>query len=426
MKLMPWVNDSIDENDLTDEAVEQVHLLADEFIHLVVGILLERNHRHVAEITYDEELKNRVLHLLCTGELSHSEVVKGCHVDEDKHEVVIEQILSTIADRKTDKKDTSRKVYHLKDDHMQDFNPFHYFYTREQRDQAAEKVKSGVVPPKNLPKLRPLFENLTRLSCCIPVLKLISVTLKRCQKSTGPKFAVINKHLHKVLYIIIAGYNDDLAAKKAVFTKAADKLGIPELLDKIQPSSKELRSLKEFCIDRSHEARSIFLGKKTASDLTASPSTSASSNAEDEKRKKAKEAAAERKAKIMAQMNAMQNKFIKKHATEYDNVESKMDTSGSSLEAAGKRTNLEDDVDVLENPKAVGPLRSASLSVIKDYTCILCQEQSPEYVKETTDSSSGEDDQENKGLVFAAHVTKSTVLSQVREVKKWSRIRFNA
>ena len=129
-QLVSWANESLDEKNLKDEVIEQVHMLADEFFLIIVGILLERNHRHVAEVSHEEELRHQVLHQLCTGELSHSEVIQNCHLDEGKHEVMVENILHTIAERKTCKKDTSRKVYHLKSDYMTEFNPYHYFYTR--------------------------------------------------------------------------------------------------------------------------------------------------------------------------------------------------------------------------------------------------------------------------------------------------------
>jgi hypothetical protein len=86
-------------------------------------------------------------------------------VEDSRHETVLEGLLSQVADHVPSKKDPSKKVYQLKPTALESFNPFFYYYTREQRDQVEASLMSderkdtyNQSPPSKMPKLRPLFK----------------------------------------------------------------------------------------------------------------------------------------------------------------------------------------------------------------------------------------------------------------------------
>ena len=84
----------------------------------------------VSEISFEDELRHRLIHLLVSGDLSHSEVMKNMARDCEKTEVKVEEILHNIADLVTSKKDTTKKIYQLKSSVQEaGVNPFFYFYT---------------------------------------------------------------------------------------------------------------------------------------------------------------------------------------------------------------------------------------------------------------------------------------------------------
>ena len=60
------------------------------------------------QVSYSDELKHRLIHLLVSGELTHSEVMKNMDRDCEKTEIKVEDILHNIADLVTSKKDTTK------------------------------------------------------------------------------------------------------------------------------------------------------------------------------------------------------------------------------------------------------------------------------------------------------------------------------
>ena len=65
-----------------------------------------------------DELRHRLIHLLLSSDLSHSEVLKNISDVDGKTEALVEETLNEIADLVTCKKDTSKKVYQLKKSHQ--------------------------------------------------------------------------------------------------------------------------------------------------------------------------------------------------------------------------------------------------------------------------------------------------------------------
>jgi E3 ubiquitin-protein ligase UBR2 len=120
--------------------------------------------------------------------------------------------------------------------------------------------------------------------------------------------------------------------------------------------------------------------------------------AKDEKEWRAK-MAAQKRAKIMAQMTAMQKNFMKENAKLF---EATVSEAGKMGDLRGSSMDLSETVDTA--PVALGPNQTTRPILEQRYTCILCQE-------DQTVSAYG------PALVLAAFVQQSTVLYQRRKTE---------
>lgn len=116
---------------------------------------------------------------------------------------------------------------------------------------------------------------------------------------------------------------------------------------------------------------------------------------DNEKERRAK-LAAERRAKIMAQMTAMQNNFLRENAKLFE--ESNIDTTSTRTTSISENCPMEV-TEQEEQSIALGPRQSTRGGVEKTYTCILCQE-------EQTVTADG------RSMVLAGFVQQATVLCQ--------------
>lgn len=389
--LIEWalLQDLCKDSSLPEETFE----LADELLLIVIAVLSERISPDVSQVSSRDAMKHRLIHLLVSDEMTHSEVLKNIHTEVSRKESEAEDILREIADLVTSKKDTSKRVYQLKAAQQEHINPFYYFYTRNQRDEvdAATVAKDifNKAPVEKWPALNPLFKGLPRLAWSKPMMALIKGVLQRWLQSPE-KQTMLVKHLHKTLYLINIGLNVDASwTTTADFIRALESNQIHLLLGKIEPPN-ELKDMLQKTLGRVHEARKTLLGKSAAQDESNDPVSS------DNERKRRAQAAAERKAKVMAQMNQMQKRFAQSHKSELDEMQvSSRPEDEKATQYYSKRSEV----------KAVGVDKSlAKIEAVK-FTCILCQEDC------CTADGSSEDT-----LVFATYVVNSCVLSRLSPI----------
>lgn len=127
---------------------------------------------------------------------------------------------------------------------------------------------------------------------------------------------------------------------------------------------------------------------------------SASENSDLSEKERRARLAAEKRAKIMAQMAAQQKNFIKENAKLFENTSMEVQSEKVSESSAY-------DMDVTEvQTIALGPNQSSRLSAEKTYRCILCQEEE----RITADGPT---------MVLAAFVQQATVLN--KSVKDYTR-----
>ena len=151
--------------------------------------------------------------------------------------------------------------------------------------------------------------------------------------STSPSKYVTETHVHKVLFILAMGLREaESSAKKDMINKA-DRGGIWEMVEKLV--SQDPKDLPEHV----KMLASWIVGavKNFNKDGNASMDTGEAGGdvtAAEQLRKRRADAAAARKAKIMAQMTAMQKNFAAENATILDGLEedNKADMETSQVE----------------------------------------------------------------------------------------------
>ena len=233
MDLTHWALMTKEDSKLPDETFD----IADEFLLITIGILSEKYSTEISEISFNEELKHRLIQILVIGERSHSEVERSVHKDCDKTLVLVEEILQEISNLVPSKKDTTKKVYQLKKNYEEFINPFYYFVTRAQRDEIDANTFSTDFfkkpPCAKGPKLKSLFQGLSKLAWSNPLMTVFNSVFERWLQNPE-KNSMLIKHLHKVIYLINIGLNNDFENKKPEFIKVFDEKGLYSTLKKVR------------------------------------------------------------------------------------------------------------------------------------------------------------------------------------------------
>ena len=389
-KLTKWATGDLDSEPKarSSDFVEHCNGLADQWLGLMIALTAERFTPGVGEgVDLKTALRQEVVQLLCTEPLPHSKIVK--HFPERKNEKELDEVLKEIATLKPCTKDVGKKVYHLKEGFQEKYNMFYYGYTREQQTQAQEhqlqsRSKAGegrdCCPPPRLPRLSRLMSGLVRVLQSDVILQAIVVTLRRATESkpAASRF-VTERQVHKVLFLLALGIQESRAeAEHSQFLAAARKCDVLDLVRRLVQDSDNvltpphIRKLASWVLNNGGHTEDTAM--ETDEDCQ-------------ESQRKAK-AAAERRARILAQMNKAQGKFAAENKTALDSLKE------GKKEAGGGGGSASRDVETV----CLGPGMTSPLDSRKLYTCILCQEEG---------SVDGKD-----VLVLAAFIQKSTVLGQ--------------
>nr|XP_040564177.1 LOW QUALITY PROTEIN: E3 ubiquitin-protein ligase UBR2-like [Lepeophtheirus salmonis] len=383
-RAVSWANGDLDKIEKKcPDFYEKNNDLIDEFLSFILAIVCER--QIISSTIESDELKFRIIQLMCIGPMKHSSIINLIGCDKD-----IDSIIKNVADIK---KDGSKMLYHIKEEFLSSYNPFYFFYSKEQRSKAMENIsklhkknnKYSFCPPPVLPPFPPLFEGLRYVLRSLPIINMLKVNFER-----GSGNLNLNcKHIHKLLFLIDVGVQDDVREGIPRFVEMVEKINLITLLRDKMKEWNELKDIFNFIIDNLSKARRDLLGVKeeesSAMDVSSSP-------IENDK-KRGEKMAAMRKAKLMAQMNQMQKRFALENAR--DLVE--MDISNEN------DVDMEDTRDVeYKNCIAVGVNRGVPRTVDKMYTCILCQENQKLFSQSTGSADA---------LIMASYIQKSSVLS---------------
>ncbi|GLH05833.1 E3 ubiquitin-protein ligase UBR1 [Gryllus bimaculatus] len=407
--LVNWAHPQFETNSLKsseEDSMRQTISLVEEFLGVLLMIVGERHMPGVGQVSADDRIKKEIVQQLCIKPLPHSELNKTLSEDVN-HETGMERVIDQVAEFKKPAHGLGKGVYELKPTLFDEYNVFFYHYTREELSKSEEaqrkrRKQAGELeccPPPPLPPLTDAFMMAANLLQCDVMLHVLRVERNR--------------------------------AEFVVFTDRADKWGLEKLIEELCSSARveahkdllawTLAKYRKLAAPRRAPGEGAVPaapaaeagGDAPAGDAPgASPPTSAVDAGREEKEWRAK-MAAQKRAKIMAQMTAMQKNFMKENAKLFEATLSGLGDAGRSRAGdAAPAGAVEGDelrgssMDLSEGPDshavALGPHQSVRAAQQRAHTCILCQEDQAV----TADGPA---------LVLAAFVQQSTVLSRVRE-----------
>ncbi|XP_013420461.1 E3 ubiquitin-protein ligase UBR2 isoform X2 [Lingula anatina] len=413
--LLQWVKDEYDtpgggNTGTQDDTVRYTITLAEEFLNLLIIILSERYCQGIGEVSKDEGIQRELIHQLCLKPMAHSELEKAMPEDAN-HETGIEENVHKVADF-SKKSDSGKGLYELKPEFYKDYSPFFYHYTKaeqskseeEQRKRKKQAGEDQALPPPVPPPFTAAFQPCVNLLQCDVMLHIMKTVLHRTAATWSRSWS--EAQLERVLHLIGLALHEDRRAHD----RGEESFNFVEKAMKGNENS--LHSTLESLVGHqniSHDTQKDLLSwtLKTFAEVRALKDESASSEAVDiatkttavidereQQEKKRKEIAAKRRARIMAQMSAMQKNFIQENAELFE-------STSTELKAAVSDMDISEPVAV-ESPVCLGPSRSSSMAAAAiTHTCILCQEEQ-------------EVGQGERALVLAVFVQRSSVLSKNR------------
>ncbi|XP_048585826.1 E3 ubiquitin-protein ligase UBR2 isoform X2 [Nematostella vectensis] len=410
--MVDWFMPTFDESKYDGDQLSQMLTLAEEVMSLIIAVIGERYMPGISHVTQADCYRREIIHKLCIKPLSHSELLKALPPpDFDlENERSLDDIISDVAIfRKPGV--TGKGLYELKEEHYKEFNPFFFHYTRieqakaeeQQRKRAKKEKIAYCCPPPQAPQFTRPFCNILNLLSCDVMITLVTNLLTRA--GAGNSKALNDIHMHQVLHVVAMALQEAQTCRKSGKTPEKDFITAASTETESRPSLlKLLEGLHDNTHVQEHSAmidwvlkkfhKELDARKETGQAQTDRPARKDTSQLEDEKARKAR-LAQQRRAKIMAQMSALQKAFIKENSDLLESM--KIDDEENTCEDTGP-------IPVDSLPIALGRGRQHVDSNSIRYPlerCILCQEQQ-------------EVSTEGSAVVMAAFVQRSSVLSRVR------------
>uniref|UniRef100_A0A8C5EBF7 E3 ubiquitin-protein ligase n=1 Tax=Gouania willdenowi TaxID=441366 RepID=A0A8C5EBF7_GOUWI len=391
----------------------QRNRLTEEMLYLLIVIVGERYLPGVSHVTKEDMTMREVIHLLCIEPMAHSSLVKGLPENESL-ETGLESIITKVA---TFKKPgvSGHGLYEVKKEHLDEFNPFFYHYSRSQHSKAEESQKKRraqegndkALRPPIPPKFCPSFSSIVCLLCCDILIHILRHVLLRAAEDRATRWteAMIQRALHLIGQALLEEKTqlEDSTMDEVTFDfslKARSECkSVFILLSKVKtmPALEAQKDMVKWVLQM-FEIVKCLREKSSPTVSMRMETTKPEENVLDKEkaeRKRKAEAAKLHRQKIMAQMSAMQKNFIESNKMLYDN----MPESGIQGEAP---TIMESStMEQRELCIAVGPHRGSTPAERELLTCILCQEEQ-------------EVAAQAPAMVLTACVQRSTVLTQCR------------
>nr|XP_023026641.1 E3 ubiquitin-protein ligase UBR2-like [Leptinotarsa decemlineata] len=223
------------------------------------------------------------------------------------------------------------------------------------------------------------------------MLHIMQTVLERCVNLRARSFS--EPQFHKVLHLIGYALLEEESKNYPFFKfiENSSKYKLFTLMEELltSPRIDSHKGLLRWTLNKYKR-----LTDKKEDDYLVMEKEATTSKTPDTEKERRSKLAADRRAKVMAQMQAMQNSFITKNASLFEETTPERKTRTSSLVE-----NMDMSVTLEDEPIALGPNQSARLSVENNHICILCQEEE----KITADGPT---------MVLAAFVQQATVLCQ--------------
>ncbi|XP_063980844.1 E3 ubiquitin-protein ligase UBR2 isoform X2 [Diachasmimorpha longicaudata] len=411
--LLLWAYDNFETNALKypeEDSIRQTINLVEEFLGLLITIVGERHVPGVGQVTADDRLKKEIIQQLCIKPMSHSELNKTLP-DDVHHETGLERVINDVANFKKPSKNSGGKgLYELKPELYAEYNVFFYHYTKEELSKSEESQRRRrkanqeleCCPPPQLPKLTETFSLVANLLQCDVMLHIMQTVLERAINLRARSFS--EPQVHKIIHLIGYALQEQMTGHYPflIFTDRAAKWRIYKLLEELStsPRIEAHKDLVTWVLGKYREAAGSSMAEGSQQQATdvKEPSVSTTTEGETKNSKEWRtQMAAQKRAKVMAQMAAMQKHFMKKNAKLFEeaaiDANSKENERGSSMDLS--------ELSPEEVPVALGPRQTPPVIEENTYTCLLCQE-------DQKITAGG------RAMVLAAFVQQSTVLCQIR------------
>ncbi|XP_070132673.1 E3 ubiquitin-protein ligase UBR1 isoform X3 [Drosophila bipectinata] len=374
------------ESSVDDEMMRQLSMI-DEFLELLIVIIGERWMPGVSMVTEEERLMKEIIQLLCIKSYSHSELSRALPDGNGGNgDTIFEDVINSVAVFKKPVGADGKGVYELKERLYEEFNVYFYHYTKEDKSKAEElqrercKAKKQLVccPPPKLPQLTPAFKSMANILQCNVFLNICTLTMDRALEENR---TFTESHLQKILHLLGFAIQEELSEHYPFlsFYERSQQYGILKKLDELArcPTLGAHHDFILWTIKRYKELQA----KQTPSCSGAGPSGSQQTLASDEpqsseeqlRREKEDRArlAAERRAKVMAQIQNAQKSFMN------SNAEMFADSGSGTMEWEDIPAAEEEQGAVALKPNVVsclGPERRTYQHTEPDFKCILCFE----------------------------------------------------
>uniref|UniRef100_A0A1W7R9B1 E3 ubiquitin-protein ligase n=1 Tax=Hadrurus spadix TaxID=141984 RepID=A0A1W7R9B1_9SCOR len=409
--LLNWVDEYYDapHRKTEDDVTRQTVTVAEEFLGLILTIVSERHTPGIGNVSEADRIKKEIIQLLCVESMPHSQLFKLLPKDPN-HETGMEEVINEVAAFRKPQGSATGK-YELKPEFYKDFNPFYYHYTREDQSRAEEvqlkrrrtASEDECCPPPVPPEFCSNFCTVINILQCDIMLHVTKLVLKRTINLQSGAYT--ETQFEKILHLIGVGLQEeqrvlDGSASNTAFTYV-DKATKSEILQCLEecmncPRIEAQKDLLKWTIRKFKYVQNLRTkGETNVVEMEEGTSDSQVGETSKKDRKRNAELAAARKARIMAQMSAMQKNFIREHAELFKEAElEELSMSDSQVDITSELHT--------ENPIAVGNYQRGRNVSIQVFTCILCRED-----QEVTLAG--------PALVLAAFVQRSTVLSKNRK-----------
>ncbi|CAG5053999.1 unnamed protein product [Parnassius apollo] len=402
--LLEWAAPDFEQQNVEYDTLRQTSSMVEEFLGLLITVVGSRYVPGVGEVTNDDRTKKEIIQMLCVKPMPHSELNRSLPEDQ-LHETGLEAVIHEVADFVKPQGGNNRGVYKLKPHLYDEYDTFFYHYTREELSKSEEEQRNrrkaaGLAeccPPPPLPKLSPAFRLLASLLQSDAALHVLRCVLERALDLRARSFS--ETQVHKALHLIGYAIRDEESGhyEFLAFAESAQRSGLLALLQKLTtcprvdahiPLAKWLLARIKALLGQTDE----HAGDGDNMETDQEDKQSAEDPADAEKARRAK-LAAERRAKLMAQMKTQMNNFISNNAVLFE----------------------ETTTEVTAEEQVLRPLYAgAALGVwgggVPDATrvCIMCQEEARVEAK-------------SEPLVLVAFVQHSSVLSRERAPPRCTR-----
>ncbi|XP_030044779.1 E3 ubiquitin-protein ligase UBR2-like, partial [Microcaecilia unicolor] len=401
------------------DIVQQNNTLIEEMLHLIIMIVGERFSPGVGHLNSATEIKREIIHQLCIKPMAHSELVKALPEDENR-ETGMENVIEAVASFKKPGL-TGRGLYELKPECTNEFNLYFYHYSRAEQsktEEAQRRLKrqnreDTALPPPFLPPFCPLFASLVNILQSDVLLCIMGTVLQWAVEPNGYSWS--ESMLQRVLHLIGMALQEEKQHLENsgednlitfTFTQKISKPGeSPHTSPSILATLETLQSAPHLEVHKDMIKwllKTLNAIKKLKERSSVSPVVETERSLMEEsardkdkaERKRKADIARLRREKIMAQMSEMQRHFIDENKELFQQTVEELEASSSTLH---DNSSVVPDTTLI----ALGPQQTRVTEHRQVVICILCQEEQEFKV-------------DNKAMVLAAFVQRSTVLSKNR------------